>query len=85
MLTAVWAEDRNIAEEDVLVALANDAGLSGKTLLERSKSDAIQARFDVYTQEAIERQVFGAPTYFYRDEPFWGQDRLDFLQRALAR
>ena len=36
------------------------------------------------TQEAIDREVFGAPTYAYRDELFWGQDRLDFLERALA-
>jgi 2-hydroxychromene-2-carboxylate isomerase len=37
------------------------------------------------TQEAIDRQIFGAPTYVYRGEPFWGQDRLDFLDRALAK
>ena len=40
---------------------------------------------EALTQEAIERQIFGAPTYVYRDEPFWGQDRLDFLDRALAK
>ncbi|HYS15178.1 MAG TPA: 2-hydroxychromene-2-carboxylate isomerase [Burkholderiaceae bacterium] len=85
ILTAVWAEERDIADEATLLALANEAGLAGAGLLERSKSEAAQARYDGYTQEAIERQVFGAPTYFYRDEPFWGQDRLDFLQRALAR
>ena len=43
------------------------------------------ARYDALTQEAIDRQIFGAPTYVYRDEPFWGQDRLDFLDRALAK
>ena len=85
ILAAVWAEERNIADEATLVAIANATGLDGMALLERSKSDATQARYDAYTQEAIDRQVFGAPTYFYRDEPFWGQDRLDFLQRALAR
>ena len=37
------------------------------------------------TREAIDRQVFGSPTYIYRDELFWGQDRLDFLDRALAK
>ena len=36
------------------------------------------------SQEAIERGVFGSPSYVYRDEIFWGQDRLDFLDRALA-
>jgi 2-hydroxychromene-2-carboxylate isomerase len=85
VLAAVWAEERNIADEATLVAIGDEAGRGGAALLERSRSDTIQARYDAFTEEAIARQVFGAPTYFYRDEPFWGQDRLDFLQRALAR
>ena len=85
VLAAVWTEERNIADEATLVAIANDAGQRGSALLERSKSADIQTRYDAFTKKAIQRQVFGAPTYFYRDEPFWGQDRLDFLQRALAR
>jgi len=85
VLAAVWTEERNIADEATLIAIANEAGQRGSALLERSKSADIQARYDAFTEEAIQRQVFGAPTYFYRDEPFWGQDRLDFLQRALAR
>jgi 2-hydroxychromene-2-carboxylate isomerase len=85
VLAAAWAEERNTADETVLNALANEAGLDGDSLLERSKSEPIKSRYDAFTQEAIDRQVFGAPTYFYRDEPFWGQDRLEFLQRALAR
>jgi 2-hydroxychromene-2-carboxylate isomerase len=85
VLAAVWTEERNIADEATLLAIANAAGQPGPVLLERSRNEAIQDRYDAFTQEAIERQVFGAPTYFYRDEPFWGQDRLDFLQRALAR
>src|SRR5512134_42238 len=70
VLAAVWAEERNIADEATLLALAQDAGLAAPDLLARSKTETIQARYDAYTQEAIERQVFGAPTYFYRDEPF---------------
>jgi carboxymethylenebutenolidase len=85
VLAAVWAEERDIADEPTLVAIANEAGLAGPMLLARSKTDEIQARYEANTQEAIERQVFGAPTYIYRGEPFWGQDRLDFLERALAR
>ena len=42
------------------------------------------AAYEALTQEALARGVFGAPTYVYRDEPFWGQDLLDFLDRALA-
>jgi 2-hydroxychromene-2-carboxylate isomerase len=85
VLAATWAEERNPADEAVLSTIADEAGLDGNSLLERSKSEPIKSLYDAYTQEAIDRQVFGAPTYFYRDEPFWGQDRLEFLQRALVQ
>ena len=44
----------------------------------------MRADYDLLTDEAIARQVFGAPTYIVDDEPFWGQDRLDFVDRKLA-
>lgn len=85
LLRAVWAEERNIAESDTLAAIASEQGLDARSLAERAATADIGERYDALTQEAIDRQVFGAPTYIYRDEPFWGQDRLDFLDRALAK
>ena len=85
MLRAVWAEERNIADADTLAAIASEQGFDAQSLAERAGAADIGARYDALTQEAIDRQVFGAPTYIYRDEPFWGQDRLDFLDRALAK
>lgn len=85
VLKAVWEQQRDIADDATLAAIADEAGLPGARLLERSKSPEIQARYDAHTQAAIDAQVFGAPTYVYRGEPYWGQDRLDFLERALAR
>ena len=81
----MWAEERNIADADTLAAIASEQGLDAKSLAERAAAADIGERYDALTQEAIDRQVFGAPTYIYRDEPFWGQDRLDFLDRALAK
>lgn len=85
LLRAVWAEERNIADIDTLVAIASEQGFDAKPLAERAAAPEIGERYRALTQEAIDRQVFGVPTYFYRDEPFWGQDRLDFLDRALAK
>jgi 2-hydroxychromene-2-carboxylate isomerase len=85
MLRGVWAEERNIADADTLAAIASEQGFDARSLAERASAADIGERYDALTQEAIERQVFGAPTYIYRDEPFWGQDRLDFLDRALAK
>ncbi len=84
IMAGVWAEERDIADPETLVAMAVAVGLDGVALLQRSQEREIEDRFEGYTQEAISRNVFGAPFYLYRDEPFWGQDRLDFLDRALA-
>jgi 2-hydroxychromene-2-carboxylate isomerase len=84
LLRACWAEERDIADGATLTAIANAQGFDGAELLAMARSPEVVARYERLTQEAIERQVFGAPFYLYRDEPFWGQDRLDHLERALA-
>jgi len=85
IMRAVWVEERNVADAETLAAIGGEQGFDATALAARAGAADIAARYDAFTQEAIERQVFGAPTYFYRDEPFWGQDRLDFLDRALAK
>lgn len=84
LLRAVWAEERNVADRDTVAAICRDCGLDGAALVAAAESPASGAEYEANTAEAIERQVFGAPTYIYRDKPYWGQDRLDFLERALA-
>jgi 2-hydroxychromene-2-carboxylate isomerase len=82
---AIWAEDRNIADRDTLAAIATAQGHDAAALDERANAPDIAQRYDVLTQEAIDRGVFGAPSYVFGGELFWGQDRLDFLDRALAK
>jgi len=84
VLSACWAQERNIADEKVLTELLAEQGLPA-ALLEKSHSQAVQERYDAYTQAAIDAGVFGAPSYVIDGEIFWGQDRLDFVERALAR
>jgi 2-hydroxychromene-2-carboxylate isomerase len=75
LLSALWEDDRNIADAALLEELgARHAVRAGD-----------KAKYAAYTQEALGRGVFGAPSYVYRDEIFWGQDRLDFLERSLAK
>jgi 2-hydroxychromene-2-carboxylate isomerase len=82
-LRAVWADELNVADPQTLVRVANANGLNGARLLAQEADPAIKAREATLTQEAIDRQLFGAPFYFYRGEPFWGQDRLDMLEQAI--
>jgi 2-hydroxychromene-2-carboxylate isomerase len=81
---AIWEQERDVAAESTLRDIAGEQGLDAAALGLRAASAEIATRYKALTQEAIARQVFGAPTYVYRDELFWGQDRLDFLTRALA-
>jgi 2-hydroxychromene-2-carboxylate isomerase len=82
ILTAVWASERNIADEQVLAELLAECSLSPERLAQ-SHSQAVQDRYEAHTQQAIEAGVFGAPSYVVDGELFWGQDRLDFVERKL--
>ena len=84
MLRGVWEQERNIGEAETLQAMANEQGLNGDRLIAQAQSDEIKAIYVAYTQEAIDRQVFGAPSFVIDGEIFWGQDRLDFVERKLA-
>jgi len=83
VLQAVWSEEKNIADEAVLVELANSCGLDGNSLLAAVEQAETIAAHEANTAEAIELGVFGAPTYVLDGELFWGQDRLELLERAL--
>jgi 2-hydroxychromene-2-carboxylate isomerase len=85
ILRAVWVEDRNIADASTLATIAQEQALDAKGLAASADAPDTTSRYEALTQEAMERQVFGAPTYIYGDELFWGQDRLDFLDRKMAK
>ena len=82
IFSAVWAQERDIASKNVLAELLEEAGLKSERL---GQADApeVQAQYETNTQQAIAANVFGAPTYVVDGEMFWGQDRLDFLERKL--
>jgi 2-hydroxychromene-2-carboxylate isomerase len=84
IMSAIWAEQKNIADADTLLAIANNLGHEGATLLKSSETASVQAEFDRFTEEANAANVFGAPWYIVDGEGYWGQDRLDFVERALS-
>ncbi len=84
ILRAVWVEENNVADPSILIKLAGDVDLDGSALAERSNAPDVAALYERDTQAAIERGVFGVPTYAVDDELFWGQDRLEFLGRKLS-
>ena len=85
LLRALWAEERNTSDPKERAAVADENGLPGKELVAAETSAKVQALYRDYSDEAERLGVFGAPTYILEGERFWGQDRLDFLDRALER
>ena len=82
---AQWEMEQNFAETAVLEAAAKRAGIDLSKLAGGPSDAELDAMHDGFTTEALARGVFGAPTYMLPSgEFFWGQDRLDFLDRALA-
>jgi 2-hydroxychromene-2-carboxylate isomerase len=80
---AVWEDQLNLADAATLVKLADDSGLPGKQLVERSGSEEITAAYEKNRQDALAADVFGSPVYVLDGEVFWGQDRIELLADAL--
>ena len=84
MFDAVWANQLDVNDADVLSEILTDAGLATADIMRRIGTDAIKTKLRENTDEAIERGVFGAPTFFVDGEMYFGNDRLHFVKAALG-
>ena len=84
LLALVWVQERNLADHAVLSEVLSEQGLAADRLTQ-SLEPSTQALYQQHTEEALALGVFGAPTYVVNGELFWGQDRLDFLERRLQQ
>ena len=82
--SAVWENQENLADEQTLLRLASDEGLDGPVLLALARSPATAQAYEQNLQHAVAADVFGSPAYVLDGEVFWGQDRLELLEDALA-
>ena len=83
MLEGHWAENADLADAATLATLALEVGEDGEALLNAARGQAALDAYDANTQEAIAHNVFGSPTYFVDGDMFYGQDRLELVERAL--
>jgi carboxymethylenebutenolidase len=84
VLKAVWEEEKDCADRATLARLISEAGLDAPALLAAAEDPRWLAQRAADSEAALARGVFGAPTYAIGAEIFWGQDRLDFVERYLA-
>lgn len=85
VMRGLWAEERNIDDAPTLAEIARGVSIDPATLTDDKVLADARVRYDANTEAAMKAHVFGAPWYVYNGEPFWGQDRLDLLERKIAR
>ncbi|QFU15562.1 2-hydroxychromene-2-carboxylate isomerase [Microvirga thermotolerans] len=81
---AVWEEERDLADPLVLAELAEAAGLDSTALMDVATGSTTEAIYALNLENAVAGDVFGSPAYVLDGEVFWGQDRLELLEDALA-
>jgi 2-hydroxychromene-2-carboxylate isomerase len=85
IFNAAWRDQKNIADKTALAEILTAAGFSPEEFFAAAENPANKEKLKATTDEAVARGVFGAPTFFVGDEMHFGQDRLDFVEEALAR
>ena len=85
VLKALWQEEKNPSDPATLAGLITDVGLDAEQVMKVGAEPRWAERREADTKAALARGVFGAPSYVIGDEIFWGQDRLAFVERRLAR
>lgn len=83
MFHAIWVEGKDMNDPATVGAALQAVGLDPQALLALAAEPEVKERLKAATQEAVERGVFGAPTFFVGGQMHWGQDRLDFVKQAL--
>lgn len=84
MFRAIWVEAQNLNDPVVVAQVLTQAGFDAPALLALGAEPAVKDELKAATDAAVQRGVFGAPTFFIGEQMFWGQDRLDFVREALA-
>ncbi|HUT50675.1 MAG TPA: 2-hydroxychromene-2-carboxylate isomerase [Alphaproteobacteria bacterium] len=84
MWQAMWVDGENMGEVEVIGKVLKGAGLDPAAFAARIQDQAVKDALIAGTEEAAKRGAFGAPTMFIGDEMFFGSDRMDYVERALA-
>jgi 2-hydroxychromene-2-carboxylate isomerase len=85
LFRSYWERDENIADPEVLAGLISGIRLDPGAIIDRANSQGTREALREVTSRAAERGVFGVPTFFVKDEMFWGKDRLDFVEQRVKR
>ena len=85
IFNAIWEDGLNMNDENIIQKILKNLNINPKTFLLRCASSSIKDSLKIKTNEAYEKGIFGAPSFVSNNKVFWGQDRLDFLERLVAK
>ena len=85
IMEGLWIKEMNIDDPKNLKKILTRFIKTADEVIDFSESKQVEKEMNKYTKEAIDLAVFGAPTYIIDDQIYWGQDRLDFLERYIKR
>ena len=80
----VWCDEADMGDEAEIAARLTAHGHDAAATIERAKSDAVEAIRQRNSEEAVAADAVGVPAYVLDGEVFWGQDRIDALERMIA-
>ena len=84
LFNAMFGEPKNLNDMNELIQVVTLLGLNVEQVQAWLNDEGVKAQLKKVTEEAIQRGVFGAPTWFVGDEMFWGVDHLHFIETALS-
>ena len=85
LFDAMFGTPQNLNEPTVLAEVLKSSGFSVEDIMSMVQSEVVKQKLITETEQAIQRGIFGAPTFFVGDEMYWGQDRLHFVEQALNK
>ena len=81
---AIWVDCKNMGDTNVVTEVLADAGVETEALMNLANDSNVKEKLKSLTNDAVQRGVFGAPTFFVGEEMYFGQDRLDYVEIALS-
>ncbi|GLQ16519.1 2-hydroxychromene-2-carboxylate isomerase [Maritalea porphyrae] len=85
LLEAHWVNDVDLSDQTALTAVAKQLGHDAENLLEKAASPSVQDQLNKNIKWARDQNVFGSPTYIVNGDPFYGQDHLELVERAIKK
>ena len=82
LFDAMFGTPQNLNEPTVLAEVLEPSGFSVEDIMSMVQSEVVKQKLITETEQAIQRGLFGAPTFFVGDEMYWGQDRLHFVEQT---